>query len=565
MLNDSVSRRDFLTCSAVLGGVAALGALSGCSPAQKAVATDELAETGAANNWLGEAPVVDESALAEVIDTEVLVVGNGMSGTVCALAAADNGAKTLLIDKNPTGNGLRSSAISAVDSRYQKEKNVSIDRIELLNDVTSYALNQCDMRIVRSWIDNSADAVNYLGDLYERNGWTFHLEYNMPEGTRYKMWPTGHNTVPVGSGDQSETPNEQEILKFVIAEFESLGGTFMGSTPMTSLVVEDGKVVGVYAENAEGQPIRINASKGVVVATGGYSNNKEMFEDRQRGLEKSLSGLLNFGTATGDGIKACMWAGAAIEPFPSCSIFDRGIVKPDCELGQAFDGGEVYVFFFATQPFLKVAKDGRRICNESSPYDYIVHAAQGKPGRAWYPIWDSSWKEDVTRFETIGCSTLFPREGSDAHAPGLDAVEAQMKEAVEQGFIVQADTLEELADKLLLTDKAAFVAEVENYNRMVAAGVDDQFGKDSFRLSAIDEPPFYGMKTGGLLLNTMDGIVIDDQYRALNEQNEPIEGLYVIGDAAGRFYCHSYTNFGAGTNAGRCAAGGWVVGHELSA
>ena len=62
-------------------------------------------------------------------------------------------------------------------------------------------------------------------------------------------------------------------------------------------------------------------------------------------------------------------------------IFDRGVVKPDYELGQYFDGGDFFHLTFSTQPFLKVGKDGRRICNESSPYDYIVHAAQEKPGR----------------------------------------------------------------------------------------------------------------------------------------------------------------------------------------
>ena len=568
MEDAKISRRSFLTGAAVLGGATALGALAGCAPQgggeAKAAATPsqpaDAGESGA--GWLGEAPVIDESALAETIDTDILVVGNGMAGTVCALVAAENGAQVTLIEKNPAGVGLRSSAISAVGSRYQQAAGVEINKEDLVNDVASYALNQCDMRLIRSWADNSADVVNWLGDLYEKNGFTFHLEYAMPEGTRYRMWPTGHGTVNAAD----DTPaDESAVLAAVMKHYEEVGGTFMPTTKLVSLIKEGDSVVGAYAENADEKPIRINASKGVVVATGGYVNNNEMYVARQNGLDKSLTGPLNFGTAQGDGIKACLWAGAHLDAFPTTMIFDRGVVKPDYELGQYFDGGDFFHLTFSTQPFLKVGKDGRRICNESSPYDYIVHAAQEKPGRAWYPIWDSSWKEDVTRFATIGCSTLYKREGSNHHPDGLDGTEAHLQEGIEQGYIVEASTLEELADKLGLDDKKAFLAEVENYNRMYAQGNDDQFGKDAFRLSAIDEAPFYGMKVGGEPLCTLDGIVVNDRFQPLDDEAKPIEGLYVIGNDSGRFYCHPYPNFGAGTNAGRCAAAAWVVGHALSA
>lgn len=558
-----ISRRSFLTGAAALGGVTALGALTGCAPqgTSNKAAQAEAVEQASGASWLGSAPTVDEGELAETLDVEVLVVGNGMAGTVCATLAAEKGANVVLIEKNLKGVGIRSSGISAAGSRYQEAAGVDINKEDLVNDVASYALNQCDMQLIRSWVDHSADVVNWLGELYEQNGFTFHLEYNMPQGTRYRMWPTGHGTV--NASDDTEA-DESEVLQAVMAHYESAGGTFLPSTPLTCLVKEGDKVVGAYAKNADGKPIRINASKGVVIATGGYVNNNEMYVARQNGLDKSLTGPLNFGTAMGDGIKACLWAGAHLDAFPTTMIFDRGVVKPDFELGQYFDGGDFFHLTFSTQPFLKVARDGRRICNESSPYDYIVHAAQEKPGRAWYPIWDSSWKEDVTRFCTIGCSTLFAREGSNHHAPGLDTTEADIQEGIDGGYIVKADTIEELADKLMLTDKKAFADEVANYNRLYQQGYDDQFGKDAFRLSAIDEPPYYGMKVGGEPLCTLDGIVINDKFQALDDEEQPIEGLYVIGNDSGRFYCHTYPNFGAGTNAGRCAAAAWVVANSLA-
>lgn len=553
----NVTRRGFLTGAAALSGVAAMAGLAAGANTlmpESAYAAEEAVD------WLGEAPAVDEADLVETVDTEILVIGNGMSGTVCAVVAAENGADVVLIDKNPAGVGLRSSAISAVNSRYQQEKGVEIDKMDLLNDVTGLALGQCNQHLIKSWIDNSADVVNWLGDLFEANGFTFHLEYNMPEGTRYKMWPTGHGTVDMDDVRAAET----DVLAAVMAHFAEVGGNFLPSTKMIALIKEDDKVVGAYAETEEGI-IRINASKGVVVATGGYVNNIEMYKALQAPLNESLSGNLNFGTAMGDGIKACIWAGAHLELIPTTMIFDRGAVTPDVELGPSWETNQGFHFItFATQPFLKVAKDGRRICNESSPYDFIVHAAMDKPGRAWYPIWDSSYWEDVERFATIGCSTLYSREGSNHHAPEQEGVAENMQQGIDNGFIIQADTLEELAEGLQLTDVDAFVAEVENYNRMYEAGYDDQFGKDAFRLSAIDEPPYYGMKMGGLSLCTLDGIVINDKYQALDDNSDPIEGLYVIGNDSGCFYGRTYPNFGAGTNAGRCAAAGWVLGHALA-
>ena len=263
MEDAKISRRSFLTGAAVLGGATALGALAGCAPQgggeAKAAATPsqpaDAGESGA--GWLGEAPVIDESALAETIDTDILVVGNGMAGTVCALVAAENGAQVTLIEKNPAGVGLRSSAISAVGSRYQQAAGVEINKEDLVNDVASYALNQCDMRLIRSWADNSADVVNWLGDLYEKNGFTFHLEYAMPEGTRYRMWPTGHGTV----NDADDTPaDESAVLAAVMKHYEEVGGTFMPTTKLVSLIKEGDSVVGAYAENADEKPIRINAS-----------------------------------------------------------------------------------------------------------------------------------------------------------------------------------------------------------------------------------------------------------------------------------------------------------------
>ena len=138
-----------------------------------------------------------------------------------------------------------------------------------------------------------------------------------------------------------------------------------------------------------------------------------------------------------------------------------------------------------------------------------------------------------------------------------------MEGYVESGYIVKADTVEELAEGLGM-DADALAATVARYNELVAAGVDDDFGKDAYRLSAIDEPPFYGMQMGGLALCTLDGVVVNDDYQVLDLDGEPIAGLYSVGVDSGCCYAHTYPNFGAGTNAGRSATAGMLVGKALA-
>ena len=138
-----------------------------------------------------------------------------------------------------------------------------------------------------------------------------------------------------------------------------------------------------------------------------------------------------------------------------------------------------------------------------------------------------------------------------------------MEGYVEDGHIIKADTIEELAEGLGI-DAEALTATVERYNELAAAGVDDDFGKDPYRLSAIDEPPYYGMKVGGLALCTLDGVVVDDDYQVLDTDNAPIPGLYCVGVDSGCCYAHTYPNFGAGTNAGRSATAGMLVGKALA-
>ena len=565
-----MNRRNFLTGALAAGAAAAMG-LTGCSSPKGS--TEKAATASAATSdvpaWLGEAPAITDADCSDTLDCEVLVVGAGCAGLPCANFAAMGGANTILIEKFDKGTGVRGSGCGAINSRKAKEAGVDIDPVEICNDLVHYSLNNSSMDLHMLWAQHSGEWADWYCDLVDGvDQCQIDLEWSMPPfETRYKCWPTGHGArLDNGKSGKDEASGEGVTYARLEANFTDHGGKLMYQTGMKCLIKEGDKVVGVYASTADGSTIRINASKGVVVATGGYANNPDMYLTLQADNAKGLSGVVPFGNfnAQGDGLKACLWAGAVKEDSVTSMVFDRAIMRPDQLPGDPFAMDFGY-FHAATQPWLKVDIEGERITNESCPYDFLIHAlAKKSKQRAWFDIWDSNWKEDIQRFHTIGCSGLIRGEGTNQMDPeGIDGTEAIINDFVEKGLIVKANTLEELADAFGI-EKKTFLATVKRYNELYDAQVDSDYGKEPERLSPIRTAPFYACKLSGMVLATLDGIKINTKFQALNADNEPIEGLYVLGNDSGNFYDGTYPNLAAGLNCGRNTTFGMLCGKMLA-
>ena len=573
MGDHQMNRRSFLATAFTASAAAALG-MAGCASPNNAGSKAAEAKAATASDvpaWLGEAPAITDADCKETIDCEVLVIGAGCSGLVAANFAAMEGADTLLIEKFDKGTGLRGSGIGAVGSRKQKEAGVVIDPVEIANDLAHYALNNSSMDLYRLWADNSGEAVDWYCDLVDGvDQCRIDLEWNMPaQETRYKCWPTGHGAM-LDNGKAGKDDASAEGVTYAHIEANFLAqpkATLKYQTALECLIKEGDKVVGAYCTNtADKTYLRINASKGVIVATGGYANNPEMYMTLQAENAKGLCGVVAFGNfnAQGQGIKACLWAGAAKDENPTSMVFDRAIMKPDQLPGDPFAMDFGY-FHMATQPFLKVDIEGERITNESSPYDFLIHAvARKSTQRAWFDIWDSNWPEDIDRFHTIGCSTLIKREGTNQMDPeGVEGTAAIIEQMIADGKIVKANTLEEIADAFGI-DKKNFLKTVDEYNALYDAQADTQYGKEAFRLSELRNPPYYACKLSGMVLATLDGIKINNKFQALTAENKPIEGLYVIGNDSGNYYNGTYPNQAAGLNAGRCVTFGMLCGRQVA-
>ena len=527
----------------------------------EAVVSSVQLPTGDENDWLGKEPDIDEAAITETVDTDILIVGAGNGGMFAAAYAAANGLNFRVIEQNANVQDTRHwyGAIDSAAAKAAGEK--PADRAKLLSEISRYASGKCDQRVVKTWINESAAMHDFMRSILEdKYGWV--CDFTSGSEAAWPAENAEHNTdylYPVqehnymASESASGLPRNELLLQYI----QELGYDVDFKTSLAKLEKNsDGRITGIIAQSTEDDHfIRYNANKGVLLACGGFPGNPYMMEQLDP-LGTSVTTACSYSPADkGYGIRAAVWAGANLDKEAAPMLFDRGIVAPGVDGGyvdsdSAFGGkafpGKIRQFNPGTQPFLKVNRNGERFANESSPYNDIVYAAAHQPGRVYAQICDANILEDAKRFHTIGCSAQ-TRNGGEKYIQG------KMDEAIEAGALFKCDTLDELADKMGFTGAAkdTFLATVERYNELYDKQNDEDFGKPAYRLSAIRTAPFYGCWLGASLLTTEQGIAINEKGQALDTNNQPMEGLYITGDMSGSFFANNYPCLMAGVAMGR--------------
>ena len=527
----------------------------------EAVVSSVQLPTGDENDWLGKEPDIDEAAITETVDTDILIVGAGNGGMFAAAYAAANGLNFRVIEQNANVQDTR-HWYGAVDSAAAKEAGEpATDKAKLLSEISRYASGKCDQRVVKTWINESAAMHDFMRSILEdKYGWV--CDFTSGSEAAWPAENAEHNTdylYPVqehnymASESASGTPRNELLLQYI----QELGYDVDFKTSLAKLEKNsEGRITGIIAQSTEDDHfIRYNANKGVLLACGGFPGNPYMMEQLDP-LGTSVTTACSYSPADkGYGIRAAVWAGANLDKEAAPMLFDRGVVAPGVDGGYvdsdtAFGGkafpGKIRQYNPGTQPFLKVNRNGERFANESCPYNDIVYAAAHQPGRVYAQICDANILEDAKRFHTIGCSAQ-TRNGGEKYIQG------KMDEAIEAGALFKCDTLDELADKMGFTGAAkdTFLATVERYNELYDKQNDEDFGKPAYRLSAIRTAPFYGCWLGASLLTTEQGIAINEKGQALDNNNQPMEGLYITGDMSGSFFANNYPCLMAGVAMGR--------------
>ncbi len=527
----------------------------------EAVVSSVQLPTGDENDWLGKEPDIDEAAITETVDTDILIVGAGNGGMFAAAYAAANGLNFRVIEQNANVQDTR-HWYGAVDSAAAKEAGEpATDKAKLLSEISRYASGKCDQRVVKTWINESAAMHDFMRSILEdKYGWV--CDFTSGSEAAWPAENAEHNTdylYPVqehnymASESASGLPRNELLLQYI----QELGYDVDFKTSLAKLEKNsEGRITGIIAQSTEDDHfIRYNANKGVLLACGGFPGNPYMMEQLDP-LGTSVTTACSYSPADkGYGIRAAVWAGANLDKEAAPMLFDRGVVAPGVDGGyvdsdSAFGGkafpGKIRQYNPGTQPFLKVNRNGERFANESCPYNDIVYAAAHQPGRVYAQICDANILEDAKRFHTIGCSAQ-TRNGGEKYIQG------KMDEAIEAGALFKCDTLDELADKMGFTGAAkdTFLATVERYNELYDKQNDEDFGKPAYRLSAVRTAPFYGCWLGASLLTTEQGIAINEKGQALDNNNQPMEGLYITGDMSGSFFANNYPCLMAGVAMGR--------------
>lgn len=300
-------------------------------------------------------------------------------------------------------------------------------------------------------------------------------------------------------------------------------------TPMTSLVVEDGRVIGVSVTK-DGETQRIHARKGVLIASGGFDHNQEM---RNEWLPEGGREDLSLGARenVGDGITAGMGLGAAVDLMDD-AWWMPSVTHPS--------GASIPLVSERCIPgSVIVSSDGKRFTNESSPYTNFVHdQLDGKHVPAWF-VMDAKARRRYP-FAQVLPGQPFPKSFYDA------------------GLVVRAETLDELATKVGLPEDA-LAQTVSTFNDYARSGVDLEFGRGNSaydryygdptlknpNLDTIDTGPYYAVRLDVGDLGTKGGLVCDEHARVLREDGSVIDGLYVTGNASSSVMGTEYAGPGA--------------------
>lgn len=571
-----ISRRSFLKGTLAGGvGVAASGLMAPLrvfAEDQPAAAPDAASAGESPKSWRDAPAPIPQDQLAEIYISDIAIVGAGNAGMAAGMRAVERGASVTIVEKLSAVGASRSS-FAAIDSRMQKAAGISLNKHEVVEELCKYASHRVDQKLIRLWANESGATMDWLADLMAQQGYEMIVETDCgnEDHSFYKTFPVCHNLQSVYEGDEpvpymADASVHPEIAMHLVEPFTAAGGRILFNTPMQQLIRnEAGRVIGVVCKDADGDYVGVYARKGIMICTGGYAYNEDMMRDMNPQTVAHCTTMEAYPGNNGDGIKAATWIGADKDDVPTVMVFDRGGVPSGVGGGGLYANSGVMTHI-GSQPFLKVNHDGERFCNESVPYDYIYHAATKEKLSTYCMIFDANWREQTRQFHTIGCSRMHLSPSGSKYILSTEDFQEFFFQNIlmPAGICVEADTIEGLAEKLLIPADA-LRATVDRYNELCAKGVDEDFGKESYRMMPIDTPPYRAVTLGGQLLCTLDGLRINTQMQVLDRSGEVIDGLYAGGNDSGGFFSNCYPELVVGIAMGRTFTFARLAGENMAA
>lgn len=521
---------------------------------------------------------IDESLITETYTSDIVVVGAGISGIPAAAIAAEMGASVRCIEKQSIICSTRPTGYSAFGSEKLKEQGVMCTEEEkerMVLDVWGGSNATSNQKLVKLWADNSGAFADWLNPIVEDAGIPvtvggFFGYYNHNEtleeaqeamredplqvhDSYYQFYPLQHqfgsSTVPgISMWSQESTEAMYADADWLTPLYNyavDQGVEFDFNTRGYYLEREEGweddpskRVTAVIAQVDEDYYVRYEATKGIILATGGFDWDDDMVDAFYPiGLRMCRTWQT---WMTGDGHKMAWWVGGKVDDqytahsmgtcAPAMYMLSEDKMTPSESEMHVTPWQEWNMPSTAMAPCLWVNNNGERFINEEVGYFMSMTRIDAQPEHMYWGVWDSEWQ---TKIEPHHMDRIM--DGNDD--------EERMAANVEAGMAIMADTIDELIEQMGLDDDAAetFKETLENYNAMCEAGEDSEFYKPSEYLSTVDTPPYYAAQMGGSWMTTCGGVVVDTDLHVLDTNDKVIPGLYAGGNPAGGFYGNIYS------------------------
>ena len=484
------------------------------------------------------------------VEYDVVVVGGGGSGKAAAYTvAAESDLSVCLLEKQEQtgGTSALTEGMFAVESFLQvgHPHTEFGERLpdechwptveEAYRDYMGYSHNRANPDVVRSYLRNSGETIRVLTDigldftpiasLNDAPGELFGLHRANGEGARV----------------------QEVLLRACINE----GVDIFTSTPAKELIMEDGKIAGIKAIDADGNEMVIGA-KAVIIATGGFADDAELASKYSwiRGIgDNKLAQFPNIEN-DGDGLRMGLAVGADTRGIGCLMIGSR-------LYGKSTDNP---LFPAGYQPGLWVNPRGERFCCEEAAFSFThsgtLNALQD--GGIMYVIHSGETIKGLAEIGSeIGMGSLIPYHTliTGVAEAATESMEAQ------DGAAWIADTLEGLAEAVGI-DPQRFVATVERYNELCEKGNDEDFFKAPELLHKISEPPFVAIRKSPYVNVSCGSLRVNGDMQVTDANYDPIPGLYAVGNEAIGMYGDVYDLDCPGTANGFAHTSGRIAAHH---
>jgi fumarate reductase flavoprotein subunit len=554
---NELTRRDFLKGAAVVaGGEILIGCApniaSTLQPTNKAVQTPGVSAGVGKSNFETTPASIPDSQISKTITTEIVVVGAGTSGLVCANAALESGAKVVVITASK-GNISRGGSIHAMNSKLIRQQNIPLpDTDKFFRKELATTGGYVDQDKWWKYAKYSEEAINWLMDKMDSAGLKTVLEWvNNDPSDEPTYTPIGSHCItdgklPVGMG-------QQLVVDALANSAKAAGADINYKTVAKQLERENnntGRVTAVIAQGEDGKYIKYVGTKAIVLATGDFSADKDMMAKYcpsalplidPTGDQGYDNGAKFGGLYKGDGQKMGLWIGAAWQKTsPNAPMYLGSAGGPAIEPGLAFYG-------------LNVNKYGYRYSNEDVMGAIASSAQMNQPDMDVYSIWGANYAKGMPHWATFGMAF-----GDPLLDP--EKVVEDWEKSVQNGAYVKADTVKDLVGKLKLPSET--LNTISQYNGFCKSGVDEDFFKRKELLIPIDTPPFYGCHAPKpSLLTVMGGLRTNINMQVCDANDQPIPGLYNVGTMVGDYFGDIYNFRISGNNLGaNCVTFGYLTG-----